>query len=81
VLGSPNSSLVWVQYMAWHVQACQYAAARAVAARAVERISFREEGERLNVYLAWLNLENAFGSPDSLQKVRKTKEIRGYVID
>ena len=71
VLASPNSSLVWVQYMAWQVQACQYAAARAVAARAVERISFREEAERLNVYLAWLNLENAFGSQESLNKVSR----------
>ncbi len=80
VLASPNSSLVWVQYMAWHVQACQYGAARAVAARAVERISFREETERLNVYLAWLNLENAFGSADSLNKVSGVEYLNSWCI-
>jgi len=71
VLASPDSSLVWIQFMAFYLQSCQYAEARAVAARAVDRINFREEGEKLNVYLAWLNLENAFGSQESVQKVLK----------
>merc|ERR1712241_462362 len=47
VVASPSSSLVWIQYMAFHLQTCQYDQARAVAARAVERINFREETERL----------------------------------
>ncbi len=33
----------------------------------------REEGEILNVYLAWLNLENTFGNQESLQKVRENQ--------
>jgi len=71
VLSSPNSSLVWIQYMAFHLQTCQYDQARAVAARAVERINFREEVERLNVFLAWLNLENTFGNQETLAGVLK----------
>ncbi|XP_023328574.1 protein RRP5 homolog isoform X2 [Eurytemora carolleeae] len=72
VLSSPDSSLVWIQYMAFYLQTCQYDQARAVATRAIQRINFREEGEILNVYLAWLNLENTFGNPESLQKVLKS---------
>jgi len=66
---SPDSSLVWIQFMAFHLQSCQYDEARTVARQAVERINYREENERLNVYLAWLNLENSFGTQDSLDKV------------
>jgi len=29
----------------------------------------REEAEKLNVWVAWLNLENLYGSPDSLARV------------
>ena len=32
--------------------------------RALEKINFREEGERLNVYVAWLNLEVNFTDGD-----------------
>lgn len=30
---------------------------------------FREEQEKLNVWVAMLNLENMYGTPDSLQKI------------
>ena len=42
-----------------------------MAKRALERINFREESERLNVFLAWLNLENTFGTEESLDSVLK----------
>ena len=41
VLSSPDSSLVWIQYMAFYLQTCQYDQARAVATRAIQRINFR----------------------------------------
>lgn len=41
LLGSPNSSLLWLQYMAHHLQATQIEQARAVAERALKTISFR----------------------------------------
>lgn len=69
VLGSPDSSLVWVQYMAFHLQATEVERARAIAKRAVKTINFREEEERLNVWQAWLNLESKFGTPDTLDEV------------
>ncbi|KPP72797.1 protein RRP5-like, partial [Scleropages formosus] len=69
VLSSPDSSLVWLQYMAFHLQATEIEQARAVAERALKTISFREEQEKLNVWVALLNLENLYGSEDSLHKV------------
>ncbi|XP_036380286.1 protein RRP5 homolog isoform X1 [Megalops cyprinoides] len=69
VLSSPDSSLVWLQYMAFHLQATEIEQARAVAERALKTISFREEQEKLNVWVALLNLENLYGTEESLQKV------------
>jgi hypothetical protein len=31
--------------------------------RALETINFREESEKLNVWVAYLNLENVYGTP------------------
>lgn len=69
LLASPNSSLLWLQYMAHHLQATQIEQARAVAERALKTISFREEQEKLNVWVALLNLENMYGTQESLKKV------------
>ncbi|XP_054634148.1 protein RRP5 homolog isoform X2 [Dunckerocampus dactyliophorus] len=69
LLASPNSSLLWLQYMAHHLQATQIEQARAVAERALKTISFREEQEKLNVWVALLNLENMYGTAEGLKKV------------
>ncbi|XP_034457166.1 protein RRP5 homolog isoform X2 [Hippoglossus hippoglossus] len=69
LLASPNSSLLWLQYMAHHLQATQIEQARAVAERALKTISFREEQEKLNVWVALLNLENMYGTQETLKKV------------
>uniref|UniRef100_A0AAR2JIK4 Protein RRP5 homolog n=1 Tax=Pygocentrus nattereri TaxID=42514 RepID=A0AAR2JIK4_PYGNA len=69
ILSSPDSSLLWLQYMAFHLQATQIEQARAVAERALKTISFREEQEKQNVWVALLNLENMYGTEESLQKV------------
>ncbi|XP_066549502.1 protein RRP5 homolog [Amia ocellicauda] len=69
LLSSPDSSLLWLQYMAFHLQATEIEQARAVAERALKTISFREEQEKLNVWVALLNLENLYGTVESLQKV------------
>lgn len=58
VLSSPNSSILWLQYMAFHLQATEIEKARAVAERALKTMCFREEQEKLNVWVALLNLEN-----------------------
>ncbi|BDA47226.1 probable protein RRP5 homolog [Coccomyxa sp. Obi] len=63
VLESPNSSYVWIRYMAFHMGVGEIDKARGVAERALKTINFREEREKLNVWVAWLNLENLHGSP------------------
>ncbi|KZV74937.1 nucleic acid-binding protein [Peniophora sp. CONT] len=71
LLGSPNSSYLWIQYMSFLLQLGDADKAREVGRRAVQTISFREEQERLNVWIALLNLENVYGSEESLDAVFK----------
>ncbi|WFD18124.1 rRNA biogenesis protein rrp5 [Malassezia caprae] len=71
LLGSPNSSFLWIQFMTFYLQTGDVEKARQVARRALKVIHFREEQEKLNVWIALLNLENMYGSPDTLDAVFK----------
>mmetsp|Transcript_5874 Transcript_5874/g.13396 ORF Transcript_5874/g.13396 Transcript_5874/m.13396 type:complete len:857 (-) Transcript_5874:55-2625(-) len=66
VASSPNSSEVWIKYMAFHLSLADIDSARNVANRAFERIEFRQEGEKLNVWTALLTLELKYGTDKSL---------------
>ncbi|KAK7794795.1 hypothetical protein R5R35_004134 [Gryllus longicercus] len=68
VMAAPNDSRNWIKYMAYHLEATEIGKARAVAERALKTISFREEQEKLNVWMALLNLENLYGTQESLEK-------------
>ncbi|GJE87565.1 U3 snoRNP-associated protein Rrp5 [Phanerochaete sordida] len=71
LLGSPNSSFLWVQYMSFQLQLSEVEKAREIAQRALKTISFREEQEKLNVWIALLNLENVYGTEESLEATFK----------
>jgi rRNA biogenesis protein RRP5 len=69
LLGSPNSSYLWIQYMSFQLQLSEIEKAREVAKRALDTINFREEREKLNVWIALMNLENVYGTDGSLEGV------------
>lgn len=69
VLASPDSSLVWVRYAAFLLNLSQVKEARAVMERALRTVRATEETEKLNLYVAFMNLENQFGTPDALMAV------------
>lgn len=71
LLGSPNSSYLWIQYMSFQLRLSEIEKAREVAKRALDTINFREEGEKLNVWIALMNLENVYGTDPSLESVFK----------
>ncbi|KAI3343975.1 hypothetical protein F4824DRAFT_442099 [Ustulina deusta] len=67
----PNSSNLWIQYMAFQMQVSELAKAREVAERAVTTINSTEETEKLNAWIAYLNLEVKFGNDDTVDGVFK----------
>ncbi|CBH08876.1 rRNA biogenesis protein, putative [Trypanosoma brucei gambiense DAL972] len=71
LLASPNNSYLWVQWMTHHVSLQQFEEARLVAEKALTTIGVRETQERLNVWVAYMNLENLHGTAESLASVFK----------
>ncbi|KAI0971798.1 hypothetical protein F4678DRAFT_431980 [Xylaria arbuscula] len=67
----PNSSSLWIQYMAFQMQVSELAKAREVAERAITTINSTEETEKLNAWIAYLNLEVRFGNDDTVDSVFK----------
>lgn len=71
LLASPNSSFLWIQYMSFHLQLHEVDKAREIGRRALAKINYREEEEKLNVWMALVNLEIGFGTEDSADKLFK----------
>lgn len=71
IIGNPNSSVVWMNYMAFQLQLSEVDKAREIADRALKTINFREELEKLNIWVALLNLENTFGTDETLEDIFK----------
>uniref|UniRef100_A0A0G4HDD3 S1 motif domain-containing protein n=1 Tax=Chromera velia CCMP2878 TaxID=1169474 RepID=A0A0G4HDD3_9ALVE len=65
------SSVVWIKYMAHHVQLAEVEKAREVAERAVKQMAQASDRERLNVWTAYLNLEANFGTKARLDSTFK----------
>ena len=49
-MSSPNSSFLWVKYMAFQLSLAEFDQARAVAERALKSIHFREEKEKFTIW-------------------------------
>ena len=73
LLGQPNSSYLWLSYMAIQLQFSEVTKARETAERAIRTMvhSKDTETEVLNVWVAYLNLENTYGSDETVEEVFK----------
>lgn len=69
VVAHPDDSSLWIRFMSCFLQATEIEKARAVARRALQTINYREQDEKLNVYVAWLNLESMHGTQETLSNV------------
>ena len=69
LVASPNDSFLWIKYMAFLLSLTEMEKARAVVERGLKRINLREEDEKLNLWVAYMNLELMYGTEDSLLKV------------
>ncbi|KAJ4823880.1 hypothetical protein Tsubulata_010462 [Turnera subulata] len=73
VRSSPNSSFIWLHYMGHMLKLADVEGARSLAERALRTINFREEDEKLNIWVAYCNLEHEYGNPpqEAVEKVIK----------
>ncbi|KAL4911961.1 hypothetical protein BDW62DRAFT_36780 [Aspergillus aurantiobrunneus] len=71
LLGEPDSSLLWLKYMAFQLELGEVDRAREIAERALRTITIGQDTEKLNIWVAMLNLENTYGDDDTLEEVFK----------
>lgn len=57
--------------MSFQLQLHEVEKARSIGRNAIEKIAYREEEEKLNVWMALVNLEIGFGTEESREKVFK----------
>ena len=73
LLGQPNSSFLWLSYMAFELQLSEVSKARGIAERAIRTINQGPDtdSELLNVWVAYLNLENTYGTDETIEEIFK----------
>ena len=69
--GEADSALMWLQYMAFHLELGDVDQARQVGERALKSIGLGQDAEKLKIWVALLNLENAYGEDESVEAVFK----------
>lgn len=65
LLSEPDSSSLWLRYMAFHLSLGDVAQARQIGERALKTITLGLEDEKLNLWTALLNLEVAYNAADA----------------
>lgn len=71
LIGNSQSSEFWIQYVSTLLKMGEVDHARQIAERSLKTVDSKYEAERFNLWLAYLNLENAFGTSDTIDKVFK----------
>ena len=71
LLGNPNSSFLWIQFIAYHLGLNQVEKARQTAEKALKTIGVRESQELFNIWTAYLNIESLHGTVESFNSIFK----------
>ncbi|CAK1362185.1 unnamed protein product [Cercospora beticola] len=71
LLGEPNNSSLWIEYMAFQLRLSEVQQARNIAERALRTINIRETDEKANIWIAWINLEVEYGDDETVEGVFK----------
>lgn len=74
LVGEPNSSVLWIRYMAFCIQMSQLEKGRSIAERALETIALEKEIDRTNVWVAYINMEAQFGGMNDMKGKDDSKD-------
>ena len=76
LVADKDQSYLWIQYMAFMLDKLDAEAARKIAERAVKSVNMTAEEDKLNIWIAYMNLENKFGTQESMSEVvRRALEV------
>lgn len=69
ILSDSNNSIFWIQYASYILDKLNLNAARKIFERAIKTINISLVKEKLNVWIAYMNLENTYGTQESFKDV------------
>lgn len=69
ILSDPNNSMYWVQYAGYILDKVGLQATRKIFERAINTIDITMLKEKLNLWVAYMNLEMNYGSQDTFKSV------------
>ena len=79
LMSQPNSSYLWLRYMAYYLESGDIGKAREIAERAIQTINSiglgAGESESLNVWIGLMNLENTYGTQELDEVFRRACEV------
>jgi len=70
-MADKDQSYLWMQYLAFVLGHLDVEAARRVAKRAVKSVSMTNEADKLNLWIAYMNMESQFGTQETLEECVK----------
>lgn len=71
LVANPDQSYLWIQFMAFMLDNVGIEAARKVVERGVKSVNISNDHDKINIWTAFMNLENNFGTQDSLEMCTK----------
>ena len=74
LMSAPNSSYFWSRWVAQKVHEGNIKKAREIAEKALTKIGDREEDEKFNVWVVYLNLERQYGTRESFSVLLRRAE-------
>ena len=76
ILKDHDNSLNWIEYASYILDTLNLASARQIFERALKIIDITKTKEKLNVWVAYLNLENIYGNEKTFEKIfERAKEV------
>ena len=69
ILSDHDNSLFWIQYASYILENLGLESARKIFERAIKIIDISKQQEKLNIWIAYINLENIYGNENSLKSI------------
>lgn len=80
LLLKPDDSKLWIKYMQFHMKAFEVEKAKGVGQRAIKVINYRNEKDKLNVWMELLKLEINHGTSESFNTLFREAILRNQPL-
>lgn len=81
LLHSPDDSKLWIKYMKFHMKAFEIEKAKGVGQRALKIINYRNENDKLNIWMELLKIEIQHGTSESFNTLFREAILRNQPLN